>query len=128
MHYGAKLSLMGRHLPRMTLEMARTRVKFSLPYISPKTCRKMWGQCWMQDLRRWHELLCPSCHMFLQQVGHKPIPAQSTCDHWLSVFAPLLKYCCSPPPPPPPPDMLASGRCPNPIPVCQLVEYGCDQV
>ena len=35
--YNSTLSLMGRHLPRMALEMARTRVKFSLPYISPKT-------------------------------------------------------------------------------------------
>ena len=35
--YNSILSLIGRHLPRMVLEMARTRVKFSLPYISPKT-------------------------------------------------------------------------------------------
>ena len=35
--YTSTLSLKGRHLPRMALQMARTRVKFSLPYISPKT-------------------------------------------------------------------------------------------
>ena len=35
--YKSILSLIGRHLPRMALEMALTRVKFSLPYISPKT-------------------------------------------------------------------------------------------
>ena len=36
----------------------------------------------MQGGRRWLELLCPSCRMSLQQVGYKPIPAQSTWGHW----------------------------------------------
>ena len=47
------LSLMGRHLPRMALEVARMRVKFSLPYISPKTWL-LWQEevVAMQDARR----------------------------------------------------------------------------
>ena len=51
--YNAKLSLMGRHLHRMALEMARTRVKFSLPYISPKTWF-FWQEdvAAMQDVRQ----------------------------------------------------------------------------
>ena len=51
--YNSTLSLMGRHLPRMALEMAWTRVKFSLPYISPKTWL-LWQEevVAMQDARR----------------------------------------------------------------------------
>ena len=51
--YNSTLSLMGRHLPRMALAMARTRVKFSLPYISPKTWF-LWQEevVTMQDARR----------------------------------------------------------------------------
>ena len=53
--------------------------------------RKRWWQCRMQGERRWLELPCPSCRMSLQQVGYKPIPAQSTWGHWLCVFASLPK-------------------------------------
>ena len=51
--YNSILSLIGRHLPRMALEMARTRVKFSLPYNSPKTWL-LWKEevVAMQDARR----------------------------------------------------------------------------
>ena len=51
--YNSILSLIGRHLPRMAPEMARTRVKFSLPYISPKTWL-LWQEevVAMQDARR----------------------------------------------------------------------------
>ena len=51
--YNSTLSLMGRHLPRMALEMAWMRVKFSLPYISPKTWL-LWQEemMVMQDARR----------------------------------------------------------------------------
>ena len=51
--YNSTLSLMGRHLPRMALEVARTRVKFCLPYISPKTWL-LWQEeeVVMQDARR----------------------------------------------------------------------------
>ena len=47
------LSSVGKHLPRMALAMARTRVKFSLPYISAKT-RLLWQEevVAMQDARR----------------------------------------------------------------------------
>ena len=51
--YNSILPLMDRHLPRMALEMARTRVKFSLPYNSPNTWL-LWQEevVAMQDARR----------------------------------------------------------------------------
>jgi hypothetical protein len=51
--FNSILSLIGRHLPRIPLEMARRRVKFSLPYISPKTWL-LWQEevMAMQDARR----------------------------------------------------------------------------
>ena len=50
----------------------------------------------MQGGRRWLELLCPSCRTSLQQVGHKPIPAQSTSGHWLCAFTPLPQVLLPP--------------------------------
>ena len=94
----------------------------------------------MRGGRRWHELLCPSCRTSLRRVGHKPIPALNTWGHWLCAFAPLPQVLL------PPLTCLPQGEwrqtmgmlrshqrlhaflCPNPMQVCQLVKYGCDQV
>ena len=35
-------------------------------------------------------------HTCMTQVGHKPIPAQSTWDYWLCAFAPLPQVLLPP--------------------------------
>ena len=94
----------------------------------------------MQGERRWLELLCPSCRMSPQRVGHKPILAQNTWGHWLCAFAPLPQVLLRPLTCLPqgewrqtmgmlrPHRRLHAFLCPNPMQVCQLVECGCDQV
>ena len=103
--FNSILSLIGRHLPRMALEMARTRVKFSLPYISPKTWL-LWQEevVAMQDARREKVASLPQLPYVSTAGGIQNYPSSEHLGSLALCFRTSASSAAAPT------DMLASGR------------------